>query len=398
MSIHEAKVLKVTNIINHDNADTLEIIKIWDYDCIVKKGDFKIGDLVVYLEPDTVVPTTRSEFSFLAKKVGQGGITITQYINKRITVKRFRGKWSQGLLIKAPNGFREGDDCWSHFGLTRWEPAESNLVKGSGAGSLGSSMAEKGPNFHCPHYDLNNLRKFAKVLKPNETVMVTAKIHGTNGRFCYSNSKMFCGSRNTWKKKPGYYFTNPKSVLLMVVLTILKLVFKNNAEKVFNFMLGLPLRRLRGLNQHFTYFVSENAWWKAYKQNSWIKEYCEQNPDVVLYGEVYGPGIQGKNFHYGLKEDQVGFAVFDILENGGWINNKDLHLKEKYEPLKKVPFLYQGDFDMNKIAELAEMKETFNSADHVREGVVVKLLNEREDEHIGRVALKYVSNQYLEKE
>lgn len=414
MSIHEAKVIKITNIIDHDNADSLQIVKIWGYDCIVKKGDFKIGDLAVYLEPDTKIDTCRPPFQFLAKTTNSGGMTVTQYGKHRITAKRLRGKWSEGLLIKAPEGFKEGDDCWDYFGLERWEPQESNLLKSSnsGGGKLGSSHAVKGPEFQCPYYDLQNLKKYSKVINPDETVMITTKLHGSQAKYCYHNGQMFCGSRNQWRKKPGYYFVNHKNKFILFIINLVKFISGNKPEKVFNFFLNLPNRWARSLNQYFTYVVSENAWWKAYDQNPWIGEFCKKNPNVVLYGEIIGNLIQGKNFHYGLKDNEIGFYVFDILQPEykydaikdkteiichKWLDNQKLHFDAKFNEIKKVPLLYVGKYNINTIAELAEMKETLNNANHVREGVVVKLLNEREDDTIGRVGLKYVSLNYLSK-
>jgi recombination protein RecA len=112
---------------------------------------------------------------------------------------------------------------------------------------------------------------------------------------------------------------------------------------------------------------------------------------------VHNCSVQGANFHYGLKAGEYGVAVFDILENGQWINNNDIFFNKRFEELKTVQLLYKGPFNMQKVAELAEAKETFNYCGHVREGVVIKLVNEREDQRIGRIAIKYVSDNYLMK-
>ena len=82
---------------------------------------------------------------------------------------------------------------------------------------------------------------------------------------------MYCGSRATWKIKPGTVMENGDT-------------------------------------------VPENGWWKACEQNPWIEEFCKANPDIIVYGEVVGPSIQGGNFHYGHNNSNVGLYVFDVLE------------------------------------------------------------------------------------
>jgi len=209
-------------------------------------------------------------------------------------------------------------------------------------------------------------------------------VHNCSGRFVYHNDRMYCGSRTTWRMKPGTVV--PGSV------------FKNPWYKsLFSKLTGYKLARPDSNGQ----IVQKNAWWEALAQNPWIEEFCKANPGVVIYGEVVGPTIQGENYHYGLQKNQVGFFVFDIIENGKWINNAEFvnygFFKDRFSCLEFVPTLYHGPYNVEIVSKLAEEVETFNNANHIREGVVVKVIDERYDSGIGRVALKYVSNTYLEK-
>jgi len=63
--------------------------------------------------------------------------------------------------------------------------------------------------------------------------------------------------------------------------------------------------------------------------------------------------------------------------------------------MEMVPLLYRGPFDEEKAIELALGDSLL--ADHMREGVVVKPVVERQDPELGRVLLKIVSPRYLEK-
>jgi RNA ligase (TIGR02306 family) len=72
MSKHEVLVVEVVEVKEHPNADALEVVKIsgYDYTIVTKKGEFKVGDLGVFVEPDYMVPTDHEKFNFLktAKK------------------------------------------------------------------------------------------------------------------------------------------------------------------------------------------------------------------------------------------------------------------------------------------------------------------------------------------
>lgn len=346
MTTHCVPVIRIETIESHPNADALELVPVWGYTCAIKKGSFKVGDLAAYIEPDYEVPLGLPEFSFLQKP---GKFRATH----RIAVARLRGVYSQGLLIPAPEGAKEGDNVMEHFGITRWEPPEPVMVKGA--------FAEKGPDIFAPKYDLENWRKYQKLMIPGEEIILTPKIHGTNARFVWAEDRMWCGSRTQWKMRPGLSVKDPVAIS------------SNVAEGTI---------------------VPNNAWWAAHAQNPWIEEWCKANPGVVVYGEVFGPGIQ-QGFNYGLSKNQVGFAVFDILRKGQWIPNSEFANSE-FAGLNFVPVIYAGPYDRAVIEELAEQDETFNGAGHIREGVVIKLLKERFDPEIGRIALKHVSNRYYE--
>ena len=89
--MHTCPVIVLNQLDPHPNADTLDIVQIGLYSCAVKKGEFRVGDLVVFLEPDTLVDTHMAQFQFLGDK-------------RRIRPQRLRGLVSQGLLVPAPEG------------------------------------------------------------------------------------------------------------------------------------------------------------------------------------------------------------------------------------------------------------------------------------------------------
>jgi hypothetical protein len=83
----------------HPDPDTtnLELIDVENYQVVVRKGQFKPGDLGVYIQPDSVVPQTEA-FKFIwGEHVGLDG-TVPEK-RRRITVRKFRKEWSEGLLL-----------------------------------------------------------------------------------------------------------------------------------------------------------------------------------------------------------------------------------------------------------------------------------------------------------
>jgi RNA ligase (TIGR02306 family) len=353
MSTHEVKVVRIESILPHPNADALELTNVWGYQCVIRKGEHKVGDLMVFIEPDYTVPLDRNEFKFLDDGKGKS--------RQRITMRRFRGEPSYGLLIPAPEGSVEGDNLMEQLGVERYEPP---APKGSG---MLTGIQASGPSIAIPAYDLENFRKFHRMFHEGERVILTEKIHGTNGRYLYMDGEMHCGSRTTWKMKPG---THVKDV---------------------------TWTDENGVETTKTIIAPECVWWTALAQNPWIEEWCRNHPGLAIYGEVYGPSIQGSDFHYGKNQGQYGFAAFDVLDHGRWIDNAELFDNPIYSDglLETVRVLYRGPLDNATLEKLAEEDSCYPNQ-KVREGVVVKLeRKERFNSKYGRVALKYVSDRYL---
>src|ERR1700690_423268 len=94
---HQALVVRLEEPRVHSNADTLELFDIEGYQVVTKKGEFKVGDLGVYITPDSVVPQTEP-FRF----IWEGQVSIDGIVpekRRRITVRKFRKEGSEGLLL-----------------------------------------------------------------------------------------------------------------------------------------------------------------------------------------------------------------------------------------------------------------------------------------------------------
>jgi len=164
----------------HPNADTLSLVMVEDFQCVVRTADWSNGDLAVYIPPDSVVPETK-EFEFLGK-------------HKRIKARKLRGEWSIGLLIPAPIGAAIGEDFMERIGIVHYEPQlHGNFTTG------GDNVTS--PQGFFPIYDVLNFRKYSNMFTYGEEIILTEKLHGANARFSCIDDIMFCGSRKFWKKE-----------------------------------------------------------------------------------------------------------------------------------------------------------------------------------------------------
>lgn len=399
MSVHEVKCVKLTEFLPHPDPATtsLEIVKVWGYEVIVKKGDFKVGDLGLFIEPDYMVPTSNPLFTFLAKDP-------TDLKPVRITTKRLRKVWSQGLLVKALPHHKEGDNVMEELAITRWEPVMKNAPT-SGGSQLGGTLKKAPvlPFGNVPSYDLENYKKHSHLLTDGvDEVIATVKYHGASARYVVdSDGEFHVGSRTVWKHKPG-------TVLQTVEVTEPKKPFHPKGfakhytflRKVKAFMVYYVQLLIWLLTKKTTkkdLLASQCSWWTAAQENPWIEEWCRQNPNCVVYGEIFGDTIQGKNFHYGYKDGKIGFRVFDVLnQDGKWVSCVDLHHDPQYCDLRKVVRVLEGPMDRQLLETIAEQPEDFNpfgeECGHIREGVVIK---RRTEDQSSRVALKLISNNYL---
>jgi len=327
MSIHEVKVIRIGASTPHPNADSLELLTIHGgYTCIVRIGQFPDGSLAAYIEPDYEVSLARPEFCFLQKPGRAKGW-------ERIRVKRLRGVLSHGLLVAAPAGASEGDNVLEQLGVRRYEPPMPT--------STGGEAESPPPGLYAPCYDVEPLRKYLSAFIPGEEVIVTEKLHGASGRWVFHAGRMWCGSRNEWKRES-----------------------------------------------------STNLWWQALLASPWLVAWCNVHPGHVVYGEVYG---QVQDLKYGHPKGKVSIAVFDVLLPGGtWMDGVDL-LNIGILDLACVPLVARCQFEWCAVQRLAKGESIIPGADHVREGVVVKPIHERTDPMVGRVNLKLINDDYLER-
>lgn len=348
-STHKAEVFRIEKMVKHPNADKLSIVTIFDaYKCVVRTEDFKVGDLAVYVPPDSVMPD-KPEYAFLKGHL-------------RIKAQRLRGAMSQGLILKAPPFTAVGDDVAESLGITHYVPGPN-----SRKGALSTGLTGPKPPKDYKKYDIDTYYRYASVIPDGVYVAIEEKIHGTSSKYTFQDGKMWAGSRNFWRKRE---MKNTEWYARLINKLTFGKFFKPGKETC--------------------------TYWRALDENPWIEDFCRDNPGLILFGEIYGD-IQ--DLKYGAKPGQIFFASFDIYDPATrkfFAAGLRYKIMDGYPDGKYAPVLATGPYSREFVESLISGKSML--ADHLREGIVIKpLYAEFEDDTIGRAILKAVSPEYLER-
>lgn len=358
MSTLKAEVIKIEDIIPHDNADLLEIVKIAGWYVVARKGAFKIGDLAIYLPIDSVLP------SVLEAKLFPPDSKIKLH-GARIRSIRIRGVVSQGMLIPVdlvPTAMRiEGTDVTSTLDITKFEPPEPGET---GIGSPCRSKKNRIQNTQFNKYtDIENFKNYNREFADGEGVYVSEKLHGTSARYGWFKKENLSLFVRLW-----YWF----------LLTFFKI------DKTWEFLVG-------SRNLQVSDDPADNVYAKIARQYD-LKDKIPLG--MSIYGEIVGSKIQ-KGYTYGCKEGEHAFYAYDVKDNGkGYLCYKVFAHFCDCLAIPRVPELYVGPFDATKMKEMTQGDSTI-ADQKVREGIVIKSYFEDSTPKIGRKVLKFVSDEYL---
>lgn len=136
-----ASIETIKEIVPHGGADKLEIAKILGWQSIVKKGEFKAGDKVVFVVIDTILPNAHWS-EFLADKSNPEKPI-------RLRTVKLRGEYSQGLVLPLTvlpenvQGWHEGADVGGALGIKRYEKEIPAQLSGEVVGPFPTYLASK---------------------------------------------------------------------------------------------------------------------------------------------------------------------------------------------------------------------------------------------------------------
>jgi RNA ligase (TIGR02306 family) len=332
-----ATIRKIDNIRPIVGADAIECAVVGGWTVVVKKDEFKVGDLAVYLEIDSWVPHNLAPF--LSKGVEPREFNGVK--GERLRTVKLRGQISQGLLLPLSVFPRSlgfdyatdrtvGEDVSHWLGIQKWEaPIPAQL-----AGDVRGMFPTK-----IPKTDQERIQNLTVELEEWKAEAlsweVTEKLDGTSMTVYVDGDDEGVCSRN--------------------------LNLKENEA---------------------------NSLWRVAKHDQLIEKLRSTGRNLAIQGELVGEGIQ-KNM-YKLKGQH--FFLFDVydIDRGAYLNPVERRALASKLDIGHVPVLKEDEVlevcNVEHILKWAEAKALMGGAD--REGIVFKC-NERE------VSFKAISNKFL---
>ena len=320
-----------------EGADAIELAVVDGWQTVIKKDEFRVGDLCVYFEIDSFLPL-REEFEFLRKSSYK---KMGDEEGFRLKTIRLRGELSQGLIVPMKSlenfmsfedwiGLTEGDDVTEILGVKKYEAPIPTELAGQVRGTFPSYIRK------TDEERIQNL--FNKVHEKLEDVEfeVSLKLDGTS-----------C----------TYYVVDP-------------LKYNTKLEEPASVYFGHCSRNLDTRE-------SDNTPWTLAKttgiRDNMINFFNTTGRSIAIQGELMGPSIQG-NREKLTKPEFFLFNVWDIDQQRYLTPIERAEIVDALN-VKMVPILFTNfkvfkEFkDVNSLLLFAEGPSINNP---IREGLVFK--------------------------
>jgi RNA ligase (TIGR02306 family) len=326
------------------NADNIEQVIVGGWNAITKKGEFKEGDLTVIATTDAVIPEAFSE------KMG-----VTSYLRKggRVRTVKLRGVYSECLIIPTKyipgygDRYQDGDDMMEKFGIVKYEPPVKQIQLASGR----KIKWRDNQNFHI-YYKFPNLKNVAGMFTEEDMVQITRKIHGTNARYGIVKK----GKLSFWDKVKKFFRLADEWIDYEYIYG------SHNCEKGSDSQGFYSTDVWRTIAEKYS--IKEKLW-----------DLCDilgtyhVGDGIILYGEIYGAGIQ-KNYEYGLKD--IEFVGFDLKMDNEYLSTDSA----QYEiinmlHLPHVEVLYTGTWNQ-EVQDMFVFNNFIEGTKVPHEGIVIK--------------------------
>jgi RNA ligase (TIGR02306 family) len=171
----------ISEILPIEGADRIELARVQGWQSVIRKGEFKVGDQVIFVPIDTVLTPSAWNEHLQDKKDPSKPI--------RLKTVKLRGVVSQGLILRAT--LVSAQEIWDHsddpeedtslagmLGITKYEKPVPVQLRGQVQGNFPTHLVSK--------TDEDNLKSNIKVLeelKEADEIEVTLKIDGTSATY-----------------------------------------------------------------------------------------------------------------------------------------------------------------------------------------------------------------------
>ena len=370
-----ASIRRIADIQPIDGADAIEVATIDGWKVVVKRGEFRVGELAVYIEIDSWVPTELAPF--LSK--GQEPRVYNTVKGERLRTIKLRGQVSQGLLLSiktvesldaiewecagkvfvwTPNiGVEvnlEGFDATEILGIQKWESPIPAQLQGQAKGNFPTSL--------IPKTDQERIQNcFGEIQKKAKRL---------------SFDRIWNAETQTLEEHPTVvpeYFEEPTYEVTMKLDGSSCTIFRWEGE-------------LRVASRNLELKINDEN-----KDNTFVAMALKLGdiiPDGHAFqGELMGPGIQGNR--EGFKEHR--FFVFDVfhIKKHEYLHPKLRRQICDIQGFEHVPVLGTDWKAPNSVEAGLALAEGPSINNKVREGLVWKC---NEDPSF---SFKTISNKFL---
>ena len=188
-----ASIEKILAIQPIEGADKIVLATVLGWQVVIKKDEYKVGDLCIYIPIDTLVNSSNKWFNFLAS-------SKDSMIWSRIKTAKIRGKYSQGLIIPttcleliidSAIKLEEGLDVGHLVGVKKYE---KELLLAS---LDNTTLSVPFPVDIIPITDEDNLKSNYLVIQElvNKHLYISLKIDGSSMTILRINDKFSVCSR-----------------------------------------------------------------------------------------------------------------------------------------------------------------------------------------------------------
>ena len=313
-------VARIGEIVPIPGADNIEVALAGGWQAIIKKGEYKVDDLIVVATTDAVIPEELSD-----------AIGVTNYLRKgqRVRTIKLRGMYSECLIIPLShvpykgtrNEYFEGRDMMEVMGIFKYEPPAVQIQLASGK----KIRYQKNPNFHVYH-KFPNLKNVPGMFTEEDHVQITRKMHGTNSRYGIVKKLKL----SFWDRVKKFFRLADEWIEYEYVYGSHNVEKGSDSQGFYDTDVWMRVADKFDLKEKL---------WHIFKVAKSTGAYNIEN-GIVIYGEIFGPGIQ-KNYDYGLEE--IEFEVFDITMNGEYLEPmRTLYFCDNILLLPHVKVLYTG--------------------------------------------------------
>jgi RNA ligase (TIGR02306 family) len=333
-------VARINEIKPIEGADKIELALIGGWNCIVQKGHYTSNALVAIATTDAVIPQGLSD-----------AMNVTNYLRKgqRVRTVKLKGVYSECLVIPSqflpighPN--QEGEDMMETLKIYKYEPPAVQVQLASGR----KIRYSQNPNFGI-YYKFPNMKNVNGMFSEFDEVEVTRKLHGTNSRYGIVRKNKL----TLWDKVKRFF--GDKWVEYEYVYGSHNVEKGSDSQGFYDTDVWRTIAEKYGIRQKL---------WHLFKQ---LDDVYEIGYGIVIYGEIYGPGIQ-KNYDYGLKE--IEYAGFDVTINGEYVPGSTSRTFHRMLNLEYVPVLAVEYYTDELLTRYTFDKIEGTKVPH--EGVVIK--------------------------